>query len=281
MFRPLSWLIFLTLHAGDGMEPTDRLVPPGWQGGNPWGPAAARAREAGELPPIPMTAAMKQWDRWGRAVLRDGDIAFRRGDAHILFGMFPFSKFIANASGSKFSHTGVVAIEGGAPFVYDSTKAGVRRQPFAVWILDNVGPMAVRRLNAENQSHVAAVLRFCREMYNRQVPFDYVLGLNDDALYCVEMTEKAFRSAGLKLSDPVRIRDMENLGKFPICTFVILQLSTLKLDQQIYFPGNERHGIWSSPLMETVYPRPLARATAAPAPARRATAAEARSPGRG
>ena len=275
MFRPLSWLIFLTLHTGDGKEPTDRLVPPGWQGGNPWGPVATRAREAGELPPIPMTETMKQWDRWGRAALRDGDIAFRRGDARVLFGMFPFSRFIANASGSKYSHTGVVAIEGGAPFVYDSTKAGVRRQPFHVWVLDNVGPMGVRRLKAEHQSHVPSVVRFCRESYERQVPFDYELGLNDDALYCVEMTEKAFRSAGLKLSDPVRIGDMENYAKFPICVFVFRQLSTLTPDQQLFFPGNERHGIWSSPLLETVYPRPPARATASPAPARRTPSASA------
>ena len=265
MLRISSWLLFLTLHAGDGLEPTDRLIPPGYQG-NPWGPVATKARETGELPALPMTAGMKGWDRWGRSVLRDGDILFRRGDAHVLFGYFPFSKFIANASGSKYSHTGIVAIEGGAPFVYDSTKAGVRRQPFHVWVLDNVGPFGVKRLKADRRPAVPEILRFCRETFEHQVPFDYKLGLGDDSLYCVEMTEKAFRSAGLKLSEPVRIRDMERRKEFPICFFVFQQLSTLTLDQQIFFPGNERHGIWSSPLLEQVYPAPKPSPSPTPTP---------------
>ena len=77
-----------------------------------------------------MTPRMEQWDRWGRTVLRDGDIVFRLGDARVLFGYFPFSRFIANVSGSKYSHVGTVAIEDGAPVVYDTAKPGVRRQPF-------------------------------------------------------------------------------------------------------------------------------------------------------
>ena len=270
MFRLTSWLIFLTLHTGDGKEPTDRLIPPGWNGGNPWGPAANKARDAGELPPIPMTDAMKKWDRWGHAVLKDGDIVFRRADARVLFGYFPFSRFVANCSGSQFSHTAIVAREGDAVVVYDSTKAGVRRQPFAVWILDNVGAMGVKRLKPDQQSHVPQVLNFCRETYEHQVPFDYDLAEGNDAYYCVEMTEEAFRSAGLKLSDPIRLRDMERAAEFPVCIFVFRQLSSLKLDQRVFFPGNDRHGIWSSPFLETIYPTPPARprpAATSPAPA--------------
>jgi hypothetical protein len=244
------------LFSHDGKEPTDRLIPPTWEG-NPWGPVATRARQSGELPPIPMTPMMKQWDGWGRSVLREGDIVFRRADARILFGRFPFSRFIANASGSRFSHTGVVAIEGGEPVVYDTTKAGVRRQPFAVWILDNVGPLGVKRLRPELQPRVAGVVRYCREVFEKQVPFDYDLGLDDQALYCVEMTEKAFRASGLVLSEPVRLGDMENITRYPICVFAFLKLSHLTLDMSAYFPGNDRHGIWSSPHLVTIYQTPV------------------------
>ena len=110
MLPLINFLLLLAIH-GDGREPTDRLVP-GWKG-NPWGPAAYHARETGELPPIPMTPVMIQWGQWGRRVLRDGDIVFRLGDARILFGYFPFSRFTANVSGSRYSHTGIVAVEGG------------------------------------------------------------------------------------------------------------------------------------------------------------------------
>src|SRR3954465_4565245 len=98
----LSCLVaLLVVRGGDGKEPTDRLVPPGWQG-NPWGPEATKARQTGQIPPVPMTPLMMQWDKWGKQVLRDGDILFRRGDAKLLRGHFPFSRFIANVSGSQF-----------------------------------------------------------------------------------------------------------------------------------------------------------------------------------
>ncbi len=258
----LVWLTTVLFAKHDGKEPTDRLVPPGWQG-NPWGPQATQARENGQLPQIPFTPSMKQWTTWGKAALRDGDIVFRRADAKVLFGRFPFSRFVANASNSLFSHTGIVAIEKGEPVVYDTTKAGVRRQPFAVWMLDNVGAFGVKRVRRDYQEYATKAVQFCRDVYQKQVPFDYELGLDDRSLYCVEMTEKAYRSAGLKLSDPIRLGDMERVAEFPVCVFVFMQLSDLTLDQQVYFPGNERHGIWSCPQLQTVYlsapPAPVAR----------------------
>lgn len=246
------WCMTTLFGGHDGLEPTDRLIPPGWKG-NPWGPEATRARAAGEIPPIPMTPLMKQWDQWGKQVLRDGDIVFRRADARLLFGRFPFSRFTANISGSAFSHTGIVAIEEGKPVVYDTTKAGVRRQPFAVWILDNVGPFGVKRLRPDLQRHVPGVVRFCRDVFERQVPFDFELDPDDRAYYCVEMTEKAYRASGVPLSEPVRLGDMENVSKYPICVFMFLQLSDLTLEQAVFFPGNDRHGIWSSRSLVTIY----------------------------
>lgn len=255
------WCVTVLFNGHDGKEPTDRLIPANWQG-NPWGPEATRARASGEIAPIPMTPLMLQWDKWGKQVLRDGDIVFRRADARLLLGRFPFSRFTANVSGSEFSHTGIVAIEEGLPVVYDTTKAGVRRQPFAVWILDNVGPFGVKRLRPQLKSHAAGAIRFCRESYERQVPFDFELSPDDKALYCVEMTEKAYRASGLPLADPVRLGDMENVTKYPICVFLFLQFSNLTLDQPVFFPGNDRHGIWSSPSLVTIYPVPPRSSTA-------------------
>ena len=210
----LRWLILFGAHAQDVRDLSDRFAPPGWQG-NPWGPAATRARAEGRLPSIVMTPAMTRWDQWGRAVLRDGDIVFRMGDARILHGFFPFSRFLAGASGSRFSHTGIVAIEDGAPVVYDCTKPGVGRIPFAVWILDNVGAFGVKRLKAERRRAIPGVLAYCRKVFEEQVPFDFSFDLDDSALYCLEMTEKAFRSQGLALSEPVRLGDMENADAIP------------------------------------------------------------------
>jgi lysophospholipase L1-like esterase len=257
----VRWMILFGAHAQDVRDLSDRFAPPGWQG-NPWGPVAVRARAEGRLPAIAMTPPMLRWDQWGRAVLRDGDIVFRMGDARFLYDVLPFSRFLAGASGSRFSHTGIVAIEDGSPVVYDCTKRGVGRAPFAVWILDNVGAFGVKRLKADRRRAIPGVLSYCRKVFEEQVPFDYSFDLDDSAFYCLEMTEKAFRSQGLALSEPVKLCDMENINRYPICILLFVWLSphVLKkpftLDRAVYMPGNARHGAWASPLLETVYSPP-------------------------
>ncbi|CAN5910485.1 hypothetical protein BH23PLA1_BH23PLA1_30730 [soil metagenome] len=261
MLGLIHFLMTLALQGGGTEEPTDRIVPPGWQG-NPWGPTAHAAREAGELPAIEMTPELEKWADWGRDNLQDGDILFRQGDARLLWGYYPFSRLLANITGSIFSHVGTAVIEDGELVVYDTTKAGVRRQPFHVWTMDNVGDFAVKRLKPEYQQYVPGVVEYLHRVYEEQVPFDYNLRIGDEELYCVEMTEKAFRSQNLELSRPVPIMELERFDEFPLNVYWLLTLSKwlldepLDLDQAIYLPGNESHGIWASPLLETVTPPP-------------------------
>lgn len=291
MLRMVAWILAVTANAPGNLERSEYLVPPGWSG-NPWGPQIAHARAAGQVPPVPVTPAMAEWDRWGRTALRDGDILFRRGDARILHGYFPFSRFIANADNSPYSHTGIVAIEGGAPVVYDTTQFGVRRQPLGVWMLDSVGAFGVKRLRPAYRDRIPQVLAYCRRVFEAQVPFDANLLLDDRALYCVEMTEKAFRAAGIPLSQPVRLGDMERAAEFPVCMVGLQMASRVMLDEPltfehaVYFPGNDRHGIWASPALETVVTVPYAT-SAAPEVAGRGASARpapegvaARAPGR-
>jgi hypothetical protein len=188
--------------------------------------------------------------------------------------MFPLSRFIARATGSSFSHTGIVALEDGAPVVYDCTSVGVRRQPFEVWMLDCVGAWGVKRLKPEHRRSIPGVLSYCRQTFEQQVPFDYSFRLDDAALYCLELTEKAFRSQGLALSQPVRIGDWDNLTRYPLTTFAILFSTGLVLDppitleQPVYLPGNERQGMWGSPLLELVFCSPERKRDSATAPGR-------------
>jgi hypothetical protein len=256
-------LLFLLLpwftDAPEEREMTERMVPKGYHG-NYWGPEATKARQEGRLPAIVYTPQMKRWDEWGRKVLRDGDILFRMGDARLAHGYFPMSRFLANASGSKFSHTAIVSIEKEGPVVYDTTRTSVARQPFCVWMLDNVGNFGVKRLRPEYRAGIPRVIEFCHSVFAKQLPFDYDLNLDDRALYCVEMTEKAFRHAGIKLSDPIKLGDMERASEFPLPMLGIATASQyvlddpLTLEKEVFFPGNERHGIWSSPKLEVVVP---------------------------
>ena len=252
-------------------EATDGMTPTGWTG-NFWGPDAARARVARQLPPLPTNGLMSNWSGWGRSVLRDGDILFRLGDARIARGMFPLSLFISRATRSPFSHTGIVAVEDGAPVVYDCTSIGVRRQPFKVWMLDTVGAWGVKVLEPEHRRHISGVLSYCRQEFEQQVPFDFRFRLDDGALYCLEPTEKTFRSQGLALSQPVPTGDWENLTSYPLTAIAVLYGTALVLDQPItldqlvYLPGNERHGMWASPFLEMVFFASQPRRDAAAAP---------------
>jgi hypothetical protein len=238
-------------------EGTDWMKPPAWSG-NFWGQAASRARAAGELPPLPMNPAMLRWNRWGRNALREGDIVFRLGDARAARGLFALSRFIARATGSPFSHTGIVAIENGSPVVYDCSEEGVRRVPYEVWMLECVGSMGVKRLKPEHRRHIPGVIGYCRTVFEQEVPFDFEFRLDDPALYCLELTEKAFRSQGLKLSEPVRIGDWEHLTSFPLTAILMPPVtrlavgSPITVEQLVYLPGNDRQGVWASPMLETV-----------------------------
>jgi hypothetical protein len=254
----LAWALSLVLFHPEEREMSEQLAL-GFPG-NYYGPEATEARREGRMPPIVMTPHMARWDRWGRQILRDGDIVFRRGDARLLHGYFPMSRFLANCSNSPFSHTGVVAIEEDGPVVYDTTKTGAARQPFCVWILDNVGWIGVRRLRPQYRDAIPKVMAYCRRVFQDQVPFDYELSPDDKALYCVEMTQKAFLAAGIELSKPIRVGDMERAPEFPVCMFGLRFASRytmekpLTFDTEVYFPGNERHGIWSAKQLLTVVP---------------------------
>ena len=153
MLHFVCWMIALATYEPGAAEATDWMKPPSWSG-NYWGPAATCARSAGHLPPLPSNPEMARWHRWGREVLRQGDIVFRLGDARVVRGMVPLSRFIARATGSPFSHTGIVAIEDGSPVVYDCSSAGVQRQPFEVWMLDSLGALGVKRLKPEHRERI-------------------------------------------------------------------------------------------------------------------------------
>jgi hypothetical protein len=258
---PISALILaLILHPPEERELSERIAPTEWRGRNYWGPEATQARHEGKIPPIVATHHMARWHEWGKKVLRDGDIVFRLGDARVGHGYFRFSRWLAIVSDSSFSHTGIVAIEEEGPVVYDTTRTGVNRQPWCVWALDNVGSIGVRRLKPEYRKAIPKVLAYCRKVFAEQVPFDYELGADDSKLYCVEMTEKAFRAAGIKLSDPIKLGDMDRASEYPL-TMLGLRLASefalehpLSFDQLVYFPGNEHFGVWSAKQMMTVVP---------------------------
>ncbi len=91
------------------------------------------------------------------------------------------------------------------------------------------------------------------------MPFDRRLGLGDEQLYCIELTERAYQSAGLPLSEPIRIDQLPRYHEFPNVVRLLKLCTSLEPDQRAYIIGNEDVGIWSSPALELIYEAPDAR----------------------
>ncbi|MDB5349859.1 MAG: Orthopoxvirus protein of unknown function [Planctomycetota bacterium] len=255
-------MLGVVLLAGAGCrgagETTDKMVPRGWKG-NPWGPRANAARARGQIPPVPYNPDMVAWDDWARANLKDGDIALRMGDARAAMGLFPFSKISAEIADSRFSHSGIVAIENGEPVVYDTTTTGPQRQPFAIWTLDTRGSFAIKRPRPEYQDRAMQAVAFCRDAYRKQVPFDFDMKMGDEKFYCIEMTERAYSTSGLPLSRPLRLDELPRYREYPNIVRLMKRFTKMVPDQKAFVIGNDSIGIWASPALELVYDAPDAR----------------------
>lgn len=193
-------------------------VPREWRTTNPWGPVANEARAEGRLVPLFCPKRQAEWEVFARTTIQDGDMLFRFGTAFSPRQQFT-SRLIAGVSDGLFSHDGIAKWEGGTLYVYDTVPApeGVRKIPFIFWMLDvNDHTLFIKRVKPEYRHTIAQVLAYIEGAYERQVPFDDDLHLGDEMLYCDEMLEKAFRTAGLVLSDPVPICCLPHFPRYQL-----------------------------------------------------------------
>jgi len=194
-----------------------------------------------------------RWNTWAIGHLRDGDLVFLQSKGNMILGVIDFSKLIRDVTESNFTHMGIVAIEHGEVFVYDTVLTGPERKTFGqMMTLPDIEAVAVRRLRPEYQSHVPGAVDYCRRVHQHQIGFDKKFRLDNDDLYCTEMVELAFRSTGLPLSQPLRWSSLPGIEKHPISINAVRLASDIKLDEFAVVPGNDQIGIWASPLLELV-----------------------------
>jgi hypothetical protein len=233
--------------------PLEATVPPEWRRGNPYGPQANALRAQGLLQPLYCPSQLACWEAFARVHIQDGDLLFRRGKA-----ITPLSKLasraIAKISGGPFSHDGLCHWDGDTLFVYDAEQEGIRKVPFAFWMLDTRdGTLAVKRLKEPYRHAIAAAIAYCDDAYQRQVPFDTGLRPDDERLYCSEMIEKAFASGGVRLSCPVPIRCLPNFAHYRWLAPLVERFSEFRTEVAVWAPGNDCYGTYSSPYLELVY----------------------------
>lgn len=196
----------------------------------------------------------RDWDQWAQSNLQSGDVLFGKGDARAFFGLFRFSQVTSKMAASRFSHTGLISCENGDVYVYDMAPQGARRMRFADYVLeDDVVNLAIKR-PAPRYRHLAPkAVEFCQKIYQEQPKFDRQFCLDDDRLYCTELTAMAYHSAGLDLCEPIRLDELPNYHDFPFLTRLAQVISPLRPDTRVFIPGNDRQGLWSCPHLELIY----------------------------
>jgi|SRR5579884_1868873 len=249
------WLVLAVLACGCALPAVPSLctVPPCWRNHHPFGPEANAARARGELTSLCEPARAEEWNALARACIRDGDVLFRLGRSRTLHGQFT-SLVLADVSDSRFSHAGLACWEGDDLWVYDTAGQGVRKVPFALWMMDAwAGHFTVKRLRPEFRDRIPAALAFCDDAYRRGVPYDYWFTGADDRLYCAALIELAFRDAGLELSEPLPIRCLPHYPRYCLVGLTVRGLTPLDVDRPIYALGNAYYGLYGSPCLELVY----------------------------
>jgi hypothetical protein len=129
----------------------------------------------------------------------------------------------------------------------------LRKIPYEFWALDvAAGTFAVKRLRPEYRPCIPQALAYCEAQWLRQPPFDNNLHLDDEELYCSELVEKAYRSAGLVLSEPTKIRCLPHYRRFAFLTPFTDAFTEVRVDEPVFSIGNPCYGTFGSPCLELV-----------------------------
>lgn len=137
--------------------------------------------------------------------LRDGDIIFQTSRSSQ-------SLAVQRATGSRYSHMGLVFIRDGKPVVFEAAGT-VRYTPLDLWVARGIDRhFVVKRLrNAAGLLDAGGLERLRRESgkYAGR-PYDLAFGWSDERLYCSELVWKIYRRAlGIGIGELQKIKDFK------------------------------------------------------------------------
>lgn len=132
-------------------------------------------------------------------VLHQGDLIFQQSTG-------PQSTAIRLASGSLYTHMGIVALTPGGPVVIEAADI-VRETPLNAFLARGArGRFAVYRVRELGQARADAAVSAARAYLGR--PYDLYFRLDPGAIYCSELPYEAFRRVGILLGRIERFGDL-------------------------------------------------------------------------
>ncbi|MFD0320350.1 YiiX family permuted papain-like enzyme [Lysobacter gummosus] len=173
--------------------------------------------------------------------LRDGDLIFQTSRS-------AQSLAIQRATGSRYSHMGVILHRGGKPWVYEATGPTVYA-PLRSWIARGEGGhYVIKRLRAPLNAQQQARLRKQADAFGGRA-YDLSFEWSDDRMYCSELVWKMYdRALG------IRIGALQRLGDFKLDDPAVKAKlrerygSKVPLNEPVISPA----AMYDSPLLVTV-----------------------------
>lgn len=129
-----------------------------------------------------------------RAAVRDGDVIFQESRS-------AQSQVIRTATGSRYTHVGLVFGAADAPYVLEAVHP-VRRTPLEQWIRRGSNEhFVLMRLRDASSLNVDGVRRAAEQFLGRD--YDLTFDWSDVRIYCSELVWKAYeRGAHIRLNEP-------------------------------------------------------------------------------
>lgn len=137
------------------------------------------------------------------AALKDGDIVFHTSRS-------AQSVAVQRATGSRYSHMGIVLLRGGKPYVFEAVQT-VRYTPLAQWTARGNGGhyVAKRQRNADALLTPGAIARLHAKTSDFEGrPYDLTFEWSDGRIYCSELVWKLYqRALGVRIGELQKIRE--------------------------------------------------------------------------
>ena len=185
------------------------------------------------------------------AEMREAD--FREGDVIFQEAASSQSAAIQEATGSRYTHCGLVFEYGGKMMVYEALGT-MSRTPLARWISRGVDHHYVlMRLKDRDKiltpEKITAMKTAGRALADKK--YDLMFQWSDDTIYCSELVWKIYeRGAGLVLIEPRTFRDFNLNGPAVRAVAQKRYGQNLPLDEKVVTPSD----LMVSPWLETVGP---------------------------
>jgi cell wall-associated NlpC family hydrolase len=209
--------------------------------------ACSRDREQDVPSPSPVTTEEQRSPAGApqKGALREADIILHTSRS-------AQSKAIQVATGSRFSHMGIVHLENAERFVYEAV-GPVKLTPFAEWVARGEGAhFVVMRLRDADQRLTAEALKRIQDVGRgfRGRPYDSAFEWSDDRIYCSELVWKIYKGAlGIELGHLARLGDFDLTNPAVRDKLRERYGAHVPLDEPVISPA----AIAESPLLEKVW----------------------------